>query len=245
MNTCWKCAEPCEVDDRFCGSCGSDQSERPARDDAPVAVATVARVAPPAQATAEPELGGASAASLEPAPEPPPAPEPTQPPSPDAAAEPEPEPEPEPERAPARTADDETGPLAGRGQLVIDPVELVAAPTRGSVHDAIGVRRQLWADVDAAATLLATIESTAKPATGTVAGTVESHPRITSDPDLLVELRAVEIEIRNEVQAIGERETQITSHEAEIARLNRNKMILMLVIGAVVLLVIILIASAL
>jgi hypothetical protein len=113
------------------------------------------------------------------------------------------------------------------------------------VHDAIEARVQLWADVDTATALLTTIEAMAKPAAGTVTGTVESHPRLTSGRDLLAELRAVEAEIRNEVQAIGERESKISAHEAEIARLNRNKtMVTLAIVAAVVLLIIVVASSA-
>jgi len=112
------------------------------------------------------------------------------------------------------------------------------------VHDAIEARVQLWADVDMATALLTTIETTAKPAAGTVAGTVDSHPRLTSGRDLVAELRAVEAEIRNEVQAISERENKISANEAEIARLNRNKTMLVLAGAALVVFLLIVIASA-
>ncbi|MDX6719628.1 MAG: hypothetical protein QOJ63_1882 [Solirubrobacteraceae bacterium] len=112
------------------------------------------------------------------------------------------------------------------------------------MHDAIEVRVQLWADVDTAGALLTTIETAAKPAAGTVTGTVDSHLRLTSGRDLLAELRAVEVEIRNEVQAISERESKISAHEAEIARLNRNRTMLILVAVATIVLVIIVIVSS-
>ena len=252
MNTCWKCEEPSEPGDRFCGSCGADQSARPTNDEATVAVANVTQVASPTPVTAEPELSsppaaaGAQTAVATAEPAPPPEAEPVATP---AAPAPVPAPEPAaaplPAPSPVAAADPEPTQVAAAVQLVVDPVEPIAVPTRGQVREAVGARLQLWADVDAAGTLLATIEAASKETAGVVGSTVESHARLTSGPDLLAELRAVEIEIRNYVQAIGERASKITAHEAEIARLNRNKMILMLAVGALVLFLIIVIASAL
>lgn len=222
MSSCWKCASPVEADDRFCDSCGANQAEAPT---APAVTDATARVEERRHAS-ETEAGSETS------------PVPVM----VAVEESKPESEPVPERA-AMTP--ETVAVAELAPLLIDPVEPIGALAPGSVHDAVEGRRLLWTDVDGAAALLHTIETAAKPAAGTVAGTVEAHARLTSGIDLLAELRSIETELRNEVQAIAERDSKVTANEAEIARLNRNRMIMIGSVIAGVIFVIILIASAL
>ena len=234
MTACWKCAALLEPEDRFCDSCGANQADAPTVPEAPVTAAEPTVREAPAPA-AEPAMREVAASTSAPSqarsgPDAPPAVvEPT--PVPTAVTMVEPAPEP--------------APVADPGPLLIDPVDPIGPPAPSSVQDAVEARRLLWAEIDGAHALLETIETTARPAVGTVAGTVEQHPRLTSGGDLVAELRSIEVEIRNEVQAVGERESKITAQQAEIARLNRNRIIMIGVAIAGVLLVIVLIAAAL
>ena len=219
MNTCWECAAELDADDKFCDSCGANQAQAPAKqphDDALDETVASASAAP-AEATREP-LPAPPAPAVE-----------------------------EVETAPATTvavlAPREPPPVEPSSELLVDPVEPISAPLRGSVHHAVTARQLLWTEIDTAQALLATIEASAKSAAGTAAGSVETHVRLTTGRDLLAELRSIESEVRTEIEAVGARDAKITADEAEIARLNRNRMIMIASIVAGVVLLLIIIAS--
>ena len=236
MITCWKCGEALEEDDDpFCVECGAKQADAPDVTDDDDAPAVEAASAPPDVDAVEPEAPVS--------PDPPPA-EVREAPAPPPAAETAPE-ELETAVGTAVLDAEEPVPHVAPSPLIVDPVEPIGAQALGSVRDAVAARQLLWEQIDGAQALLVSIEAAAKPAAGTVAGSVEAHARLTTGRDLLAELRSIQSEVGTEVQVIGERAVTIAAHEAEIARLNRNRMIMIVsgIVGGLLFLIII--ASAL
>jgi hypothetical protein len=129
------------------------------------------------------------------------------------------------------------------------PITVVPAPparaVRASVEQVLTERGQLWADMDSTAALVTQIESAARGISGTPASSIAAHPRLTTGADLIAELRAVEHAVTAEGQKIKALEGNINANKAEIARLNRNRILMITAIVAGVLLVAILIAATL
>ena len=129
------------------------------------------------------------------------------------------------------------------------PVAVVPPPparvVRASVEHVLTERGQLWADMDSTAALVTQIESAARAISGTPASSIAAHPRLTTGADLIAELRAVEQAVTAEGQKIKALEGNITANKTEIARLNRNRILMITGIVAGVLLVAILIAATL
>jgi hypothetical protein len=116
---------------------------------------------------------------------------------------------------------------------------------RASVEQVLTERGQLWADMDSTAALVTQIETAARGIAGTPASSIAAHPRLTTGTDLIGELRAIEHAVTAEGQKIKALESDITANQAEIARLNRNRILMITAIVAGVLLVAILIAATL
>jgi hypothetical protein len=123
-------------------------------------------------------------------------------------------------------------------------VEPAGTPT-GSVDDCLEARALLWSELDSTAALTQRIEQAARNVAGTPSAGVAAHARLTAGLDLVAELRAVESAVAAEAGHIQKLEGTIRSNEAEIARLNRNRMLMIGAIVAGVLILIILIATAL
>jgi hypothetical protein len=135
--------------------------------------------------------------------------------------------------------------------LAAPPAPITVAPApparvvRASVEQVLTERGQLWADMDSTAALVTQIESAAGGVSGTPASSIAAHPRLTAGADLIAELRAVENAVAAEAQKIKVLEGNINANKAEIARLNRNRILMITAIVAGVLLVAILLATAL
>jgi hypothetical protein len=118
-------------------------------------------------------------------------------------------------------------------------------PEPVSLDALLRAREQLWMQLDAAASLSSSIEATATPVTGAVAATVASHDRLTNGPDLVAELRTIEIEVKAGLDRIASMGTSIEQNTAEIARLKRNEMIrIACMVGAVVVVILLIVAAA-
>ena len=125
--------------------------------------------------------------------------------------------------------------------LTVKPARVVSA----SVEQCMTERARLWAELDSTLALVAKLDKEGTDLGGRPAGGVTASPRITAGTDLVAELRAVEAALGAERGRLQEIQRTIAANTAEIARLNRNRMLMIGGIVVAVLIVIILIATAL
>jgi hypothetical protein len=138
--------------------------------------------------------------------------------------------------APA-TGDDAAGVEQSAPMSAAPVVAAVASDASASIDDVIRLRVGHWCDIDAAGALLAKIEGDAKPVADAASGATP-HPRLTSGVDLLAELRAVADELATELGRIGTLRQSVERNDREIARMKRNKaLVIVFVVIAVVVLI--------
>lgn len=110
-----------------------------------------------------------------------------------------------------------------------------------SLEDQIDHRQLLWSEIDGAKALFDSIQSGTHELIGAIATSVVAHARLTTGHDLLTELRTVESELNAEMDNVSRRASTIDAHSLEIARLKRNRLLLIaaIVIGVIVVIAVI------